>query len=84
MWDFFLALFMLFYIILLFRSTLKASLSLHKNLLFNIMRLPMNFFDTNPIGRILNRFARDIQVMDTCVPWTISILLMDVAEVMIN
>jgi ABC-type multidrug transport system fused ATPase/permease subunit len=29
------------------------------------MRLPKAFFDTNTAGRILNRFSRDTEVMDT-------------------
>ena len=45
-------------------SALKASQSMHKALLRNVVRSPMAFFDTTPIGRIINRFTKDIDVCD--------------------
>jgi hypothetical protein len=46
-------------------TTVNASLRLHNQLLDHILRLPKTFFDTNPAGRILNRFSRDVEVMDS-------------------
>ncbi|XP_070202775.1 multidrug resistance-associated protein 1-like [Littorina saxatilis] len=43
---------------------ISASRHLHANMLNNILHQPMIFFDTNPLGRILNRFSRDVDAVD--------------------
>uniref|UniRef100_A0A8C2I0H9 Uncharacterized protein n=1 Tax=Cyprinus carpio TaxID=7962 RepID=A0A8C2I0H9_CYPCA len=46
--------------ILLADGSISASRTLHTNLLSNILKVPMVFFDTTPSGRIVNRFAKMI------------------------
>ena len=47
---------------------LKASENLHDQMINTVMKAPALFFDTNPVGRILNRFSKDIGCMDDLLP----------------
>lgn len=49
-------------------GAIRAARSLHNRLLGNILRLPMAFFDTTPLGRIVNRFSRDTDMIDSYIP----------------
>merc|ERR1719422_342992 len=49
-------------------ATLNASKILHKKMLTRVMMSPMSFFDTTPLGRIVNRFAKDVDVCDNTIP----------------
>jgi ATP-binding cassette subfamily C (CFTR/MRP) protein 1 len=41
-----------------------ASKRMLSRALTQVLRAPMSFFDTTPLGRITNRFSRDVDVMD--------------------
>jgi ABC-type multidrug transport system fused ATPase/permease subunit len=49
-----------------------AAKKFHEQMLHSAMRAPVFFFDTTPIGRILNRFTKDIADVDQMVPPTLS------------
>ena len=49
-------------------AALKASENLHDEMTKAVIRAPVLFFDTNPAGRILNRFSKDIGCMDDLLP----------------
>ncbi|KAI4303677.1 hypothetical protein MLD38_039277 [Melastoma candidum] len=48
----------------LINSSLRAAKRLHDAMLHCILRAPMLFFHTNPTGRIINRFAKDLGDID--------------------
>jgi len=50
-----------------FRSA-AASKKIHTALMEKTMHAPLMFFETNPIGRILNRFTSDVDVLDVKIP----------------
>lgn len=53
----------------LFYSTLlKASEILHNKMVWSVIKAPVLYFDKTPVGRILNRFSKDIGNMDDVLP----------------
>lgn len=54
---------------------IRASDKLHFGMLSKILRAPMAFFDTTPMGRIVNRFSQDVYTVDEMIPRTLSSLI---------
>uniref|UniRef100_A0A3Q3G2R2 Multidrug resistance-associated protein 4 n=1 Tax=Labrus bergylta TaxID=56723 RepID=A0A3Q3G2R2_9LABR len=53
-----------------FNVLVSSAQTLHNSMFHAILRTPVHFFDVNPIGRILNRFSKDIGYLDSLLPWT--------------
>uniref|UniRef100_A0A4W6DQQ2 Cystic fibrosis transmembrane conductance regulator n=1 Tax=Lates calcarifer TaxID=8187 RepID=A0A4W6DQQ2_LATCA len=56
--------------LLLFNVLVRCAQALHNCMFNSILRTPVRFFDINPIGRVLNRFSKDIGQLDSNLPWT--------------
>ncbi|XP_067842586.1 multidrug resistance-associated protein 4 isoform X2 [Heptranchias perlo] len=56
--------------LMFFKVLVNASQKLHNRMFTSIVRAPVLFFDRNPIGRILNRFSKDIGHLDDLLPYT--------------
>ncbi|KFQ36515.1 Canalicular multispecific organic anion transporter 2, partial [Merops nubicus] len=54
---------------------INAARTLHAALLENKFHTPQSFYDTTPTGRIINRFSKDIYVIDEVIPPTILMFL---------
>ncbi|XP_054158179.1 ATP-binding cassette sub-family C member 4-like, partial [Oppia nitens] len=63
------------FVSLILRSTtwfvmcIKSSINLHNRIFYRLMRTRITFFDTNPVGRILNRFTKDMGTVDEMLPF---------------
>ncbi|KAJ3021676.1 Canalicular multispecific organic anion transporter 2 [Thoreauomyces humboldtii] len=49
---------------------IRSARLLHSQMLENVMRLPQSFFDTTPLGRVMNRFSKDQYTVDEVLPRT--------------
>uniref|UniRef100_A0A8C2UFP9 ATP binding cassette subfamily C member 3 n=1 Tax=Coturnix japonica TaxID=93934 RepID=A0A8C2UFP9_COTJA len=54
---------------------INAARKLHAALLENKFHTPQSFYDTTPTGRVINRFSKDIFVIDEVIPPTILMFL---------
>uniref|UniRef100_A0A4W3JAY2 ATP-binding cassette, sub-family C (CFTR/MRP), member 9 n=1 Tax=Callorhinchus milii TaxID=7868 RepID=A0A4W3JAY2_CALMI len=53
---------------------LTAAKNLHRNLLNKIILSPLRFFESTPLGQILNRFSADTNIIDQHIPPTLESL----------
>lgn len=46
-------------------GVLTSNNKLHEEMVVSILKAPVSYFDTNPSGRIINRFSTDLSLADT-------------------
>ncbi|XP_056392341.1 multidrug resistance-associated protein 1 isoform X2 [Hyla sarda] len=52
-----------------------ASRYLHVDLLHNVLRFPMSFFERTPSGNLVNRFSKEIDTIDSMIPQIIKMFM---------
>ncbi|XP_062400248.1 ATP-binding cassette sub-family C member 10 [Sardina pilchardus] len=57
---------------------IRAATVIHNRLLDRILKATVTFFDTTPLGRVLNRFSSDMYIVDDSMPFVLNILLANV------
>ena len=57
-------------VFLFYYTTLRCSENLHDQMVMSILKAPVLLYDTNPSGRIMNRFSKDIGILDEFLPPT--------------
>ncbi|CCG81763.1 ATP-dependent bile acid permease [Taphrina deformans PYCC 5710] len=54
----------LFRIVIVSLGSIRASQVIHEKLLYRVIHSKMRFFDSTPLGRIMNRFSKDLETID--------------------
>ncbi|KAL6103555.1 abcc1 [Pungitius sinensis] len=52
-----------------------ASRCLHQSMLYDVLRSPMSFFERTPSGNLVNRFAKEIDTIDSVIPSIIKMFM---------
>lgn len=63
-------------------SSLYAAKRLHDAMLHSILRAPMVFFQTNPLGRVINRFAKDLGDIDRNVAMLVNMFMGQISQLL--
>ncbi len=50
--------------------SIQASKKIHADAVKGVLNTGVRFFDKNPVGRVLNRFSKDIDVIERELPWS--------------
>jgi ABC-type multidrug transport system fused ATPase/permease subunit len=63
---------------------IKAGKLMHDNMLQSVLRAPVRFFDSTPVGRIIQRFSRDIESVDVYLQWSFISVVNCILQVVVS
>lgn len=58
---------------------IRCSKKLYAAMTHSVLHSPMIYFDTTPMGRLLNRFTYDTEILDVTLVWCMSLLLISLS-----
>jgi ABC-type multidrug transport system fused ATPase/permease subunit len=63
---------------------IKAGVELHDKMLASILKAPVRFFDTTPVGRLLQRFSRDLESVDIQLQWSFEAAVQALFQIIVS
>lgn len=63
---------------------IKAGKAMHDDMLKSVLRAPIRFFDSTPVGRILQRFSRDVESVDIYLQWSFVSVVHSLLQVLVS
>jgi len=57
---------------------LQGGTNMHNKMVYKILRTPIVFFDSNPIGRIITRFSKDLVAVDLIMGMLVNVITIGV------
>jgi ABC-type multidrug transport system fused ATPase/permease subunit len=61
-------------------TILSATENIHRTMATRIMRSPILFFDSNPVGRVLTRFSKELVILDSMIGSMIAMITQSFAR----
>ncbi|KAJ3107343.1 Multidrug resistance-associated protein 1 [Phlyctochytrium bullatum] len=78
------AVFLVVFAFALVYAGLWASQNMHALAVGKVLKAPVAFFDTTPLGRLITRFSRDVDMMDNTLPETYRTVLFTLTMTLCN
>lgn len=63
---------------------IRAGQNFHNKMLHSVLHAPVRFFDSTPVGRVLQRFSRDLESVDVYLQWMFSAAVNCAMQVMVS
>lgn len=63
---------------------IAAGRDMHERMLQSLLKAPIRFFDSTPVGRILQRFSRDIESVDIYLQWSFEQFIHCVLQIVVS